>query len=47
MLDVRIDNVVIIDGAGSPAFPGSLGIKNGRIEAVGKVEASAATVVDG
>ncbi len=47
MLDVRIDNVVIIDGAGSPAFPGSLGIKNGRIEAVGKVEASAATVIDG
>ena len=35
MFDVLIENARIIDGTGAPAVPGALGIRDGRIAAVG------------
>lgn len=38
--DIVIGNARIIDGAGNPWFRGSIGIKNGRIAKVGRLEAA-------
>ena len=46
MLDIRIDNAVIVDGTGAPARNGSVGIRDGRIAAVGDVGESAKRTVD-
>ena len=47
MLDVRINGATIIDGTGRPGFIGDLGIRDGRIVAVGEVAEIAARVIDG
>ena len=46
MIDIAIRNVKILDGTGSPAFEGDVGIDGDRISAVGQVGA-AKTEVDG
>ncbi len=40
MLDYAIRNVAILDGSGSAAFEGDVGIKDGRIDALGTVGAA-------
>lgn len=45
-LDVLIKNARIVDGTGSSARAGSVGIKAGRIVAVGEVSGTATTVID-
>jgi N-acyl-D-aspartate/D-glutamate deacylase len=46
MLDVIIRNGQIIDGTGSPGFVGDIGIKDGRIAAVGRVTEAAKQTID-
>ena len=38
MLDVLIRDGLIVDGTGAPARPGAVGIRDGRIVAVGEVD---------
>ena len=45
-LDVLISNGRIVDGTGSPLREGSVGIKDGRIMAIGEVTDTAKTVID-
>lgn len=45
-LDYLIKNCYIIDGSGEAAVPGAVGVKNGRIAAVGDVTATAERIVD-
>lgn len=47
MLDIRFDNVTIINGRGEPGFLGSLGVQNGRIAEVGAFDALAKETIDG
>jgi N-acyl-D-aspartate/D-glutamate deacylase len=46
MLDLRIDNALVYDGSGGAARSASVGVKDGRIVAVGVVHGQAATTVD-
>jgi N-acyl-D-aspartate/D-glutamate deacylase len=46
MLDLLIRDAEIVDGTGAPARRGDVGVGNGRIVAVGKVDDSAAKTVD-
>jgi len=46
MLDLRIDGATVIDGTGAPGRRADLGIRAGRVVAIGDVEESAARVVD-
>ena len=47
MLDILIRNGRIVDGTGAPAFPGDLGIRDGRLEAVGgSLDTPARTEID-
>ncbi|MFM8649725.1 MAG: N-acyl-D-amino-acid deacylase family protein [Actinomycetota bacterium] len=46
MLDIVIKGGTIIDGTGAPARRADVGIKDGRIVAVGVVEESAAEIID-
>src|ERR1044071_1314083 len=46
MLDVLITNGRIVDGTGASARPGSIGVKDGRIAAVGDVAGEAAETID-
>ncbi|HEB91407.1 MAG TPA: D-aminoacylase [Deltaproteobacteria bacterium] len=46
MLDVVIRNGTIVDGRGTPSRRGDLGIRDGRIAAVGEVAEEAATSID-
>ncbi len=45
--DVLIRDTMIVDGTGSPAFKGSVGIRAGKIVAVGQITGEAAEVIDG
>lgn len=44
--DVVIRNGRVIDGAGNPAFFADVGVKDGRIAAIGKLNGTAPTVLD-
>ncbi len=44
--DLLITNARIVDGTGSPAATGSLGIKAGRIAVLGDISGTAGTVID-
>ena len=46
MYDLKIENAIIADGSGAPAYAGSLGILEGRIAAVGDAPESAKQTVD-
>ncbi|HEY8119779.1 MAG TPA: amidohydrolase family protein [Myxococcota bacterium] len=46
MLDVRIDGGTLVDGTGSPGRPGSIGIRDGKIVALGDVSEPARQVID-
>ena len=45
-LDLIITNGLIIDGSGQPGFHGDIGIRDGKIVAVGKVGAKAKRRLD-
>jgi N-acyl-D-aspartate/D-glutamate deacylase len=46
MLDVRIDGGTLIDGTGAPGRRGSLGIRDGRVVAMGQVSEPARRTID-
>src|SRR6185436_6243660 len=46
LFDVLITNARIVDGSGSPSTTGSVGIRNGRIAAVGRASGPAARTID-
>ncbi|MEQ8352439.1 MAG: amidohydrolase family protein [Leptospiraceae bacterium] len=45
-LDLKIEGGTIVDGSGNETFKGDIGIKDGKIVSVGKVEESAARTID-
>jgi len=46
MLDLVIRNGLVCDGSGAPAYRGSVGIRDGRIVAVGEVDGLARELID-
>jgi N-acyl-D-amino-acid deacylase len=46
-LDILVRNVRVIDGTGKPEFRADVGIRQGRIVSVGKVETAANETIDG
>jgi len=44
--DLKITNGLIVDGTGQPRYKGDIGIRDGKIVAVGEVSGSAATTID-
>ncbi|ODT16316.1 MAG: hypothetical protein ABS35_28765 [Kaistia sp. SCN 65-12] len=44
--DLKITGGTIVDGTGKPGFVGDLGIKNGKVVALGKAEGAATTTID-
>ncbi len=45
-LDLKITGGTIVDGTGKPGYAGDVGIKDGKVVAVGKVEGDAARTID-
>lgn len=46
MFDVKIINGTIVDGTGKPSFQGQIGIKDGKITAVGDCDGAAKRTID-
>ena len=46
VLDLLIRDAQIVDGTGTPARHGDVGVRDGRIVAVGDVDEQASTIVD-
>jgi N-acyl-D-amino-acid deacylase len=46
MLDLRIDNGLIVDGSGGEPYRGSVGIKDGKVVALGNVQGDAERTLD-
>jgi N-acyl-D-aspartate/D-glutamate deacylase len=46
MLDLVIRDARVIDGTGAPAYSADVGVKDGRIAAIGKVTGTAARTID-
>jgi N-acyl-D-aspartate/D-glutamate deacylase len=44
--DLKITGGTIVDGSGRPGFAGDLGIKDGKVVALGKADAAAAQTID-
>lgn len=44
--DIRINGGAIVDGSGDPAYQGDIGIRDGKITAMGKVQGDAARTID-
>src|SRR5262249_8359033 len=45
-MDLIIRNGAIVDGTGAPKFRGDVGVKDGKVAAVGKVSAAAKRIID-
>ncbi|MCF8466909.1 MAG: amidohydrolase family protein [Sneathiella sp.] len=45
-LDLKITGGMIVDGTGAPAYEGDIGISNGKIVAIGKVDGAADQEID-
>jgi N-acyl-D-aspartate/D-glutamate deacylase len=45
-LDLKITNGLIVDGTGQPAYQGDIGVRGGKIVAVGEVSGVATTTID-
>ena len=44
--DLLIKNGRVVDGSGTPAFRGDVGVRNGKIAEVGKLSGAAARTID-
>jgi len=44
--DLKITGGTIVDGTGKPGFVGDLGINDGKVVAMGKVDGPAASTID-
>ena len=44
--DIKITGGTIVDGSGRPSYKGDVGIKDGRIVALGKAEGEARQTID-